>query len=76
MVCMSSSETAPRVIRAGARIAARLGATWYAVYVETPREAPGRINAKYRETLASNIQLRNRWARRWCGSRPTARPTA
>ena len=42
MVCMSSAEGAPRVIRAGARIAARLGARWYAVYVETPREAPGR----------------------------------
>jgi two-component system sensor histidine kinase KdpD len=57
MVCMSASETAPRVIRAGARIAARLGATWYAVYVETPREAPGRINAKYRDALARNLQL-------------------
>jgi two-component system, OmpR family, sensor histidine kinase KdpD len=57
MVCMSASETAPRVIRAGARIAARLGATWYAVYVETPREAPGRIDPKYRDTLARNLQL-------------------
>ena len=42
MVCMSSSADAPRVLRAGARIAGRLGARWYAVYVETPREAPGR----------------------------------
>ena len=57
MVCMSASESAPRVIRAGARIAARLGTTWYAVYVETPREAPGRISAKYRDTLARNLQL-------------------
>ncbi len=57
MVCMSASETAPRVIRAGARIAARLGTTWYAVYVETPREAPGRISARYRDTLARNLQL-------------------
>jgi two-component system sensor histidine kinase KdpD len=54
---MSSSETAPRVIRAGARIASRLGATWYAVYVETPREAPGRIDEKNRDALAKNIQL-------------------
>ena len=46
MVCMSSAEGAPRVIRAGARIAARLGARWYAVYVETPREAPGRITPR------------------------------
>ena len=43
MVCMSSAAQAPRVLRTGARIAGRLGARWYAVYVETPREAPGRI---------------------------------
>jgi two-component system sensor histidine kinase KdpD len=57
MVCMSPSPTTSRVIRAGARIAARLGATWYAVYVETPREAPGRISAQDRESLARNLQL-------------------
>jgi two-component system sensor histidine kinase KdpD len=57
MVCMSPSETAQRVVRAGARIAARLGATWYAVYVETPREAPGRISPKDRDSLARNMQL-------------------
>jgi K+-sensing histidine kinase KdpD len=38
MVCMSSNALAPRVLRTGARIAGRLGAEWYAVYVETPRE--------------------------------------
>jgi two-component system sensor histidine kinase KdpD len=57
MVCMSSAEGAPRVIRAGARIAARLGARWYAVYVETPREAPGRIGEKNRDVLTRNIQM-------------------
>jgi two-component system sensor histidine kinase KdpD len=57
MVCMSSAEGAPRVIRAGARIAARLGARWYAVYVETPKEAPGRVTEKNRDALARNIQL-------------------
>jgi two-component system sensor histidine kinase KdpD len=57
MVCMSSAEGAPRVIRAGARIAARLGARWYAVYVETPREAPGRISDKDRDMLTRNIQM-------------------
>src|SRR5262245_40653833 len=57
MVCMSSSADAPRVIRAGARIAGRLGARWYAVYVETPREAPGRINAHDRDALQRNIAL-------------------
>ena len=43
MVCMSSNAAAPRVIRTGARIAGRLGAKWFAVYVETPQERPGRI---------------------------------
>ena len=43
MVSMSSNADAERVLRTGARIAGRLGARWYAVYVETPREAPGRI---------------------------------
>jgi two-component system, OmpR family, sensor histidine kinase KdpD len=57
MVCMSSSADAPRVIRAGARIAGRLGARWYAVYVETPREAPGRITGTDRDALQRNIVL-------------------
>jgi two-component system sensor histidine kinase KdpD len=57
MVCMSSSADAPRVIRAGARVAGRLGARWYAVYVETPREAPGRIRGHDRDALQRNIAL-------------------
>jgi len=57
MVCMSSSADAPRVIRAGARIAARLGTHWYAVYVETPREAPGHIRKPDQEALQRSITL-------------------
>ena len=57
MVCMSSNRAAPRVIRTGARIAGRLGARWYAVYVETPREAPGHIGREDREALQRNIAL-------------------
>ena len=57
MVCMSSSADAPRVIRAGARIASRLGAHWYAVYVETPREAPGHIKRADRSALEQNVAL-------------------
>jgi two-component system sensor histidine kinase KdpD len=57
MVSMSSGVNAPRVIRAGARIASRLGARWYAVYVETPRELPARIKAHDREQLARNTAL-------------------
>src|SRR5438093_6355310 len=57
MVCMSSNALAPRVLRTGARIAGRLGAKWYAVYVETPREKPGRINPHDSEALQQNIKL-------------------
>jgi len=57
MVCMSSAEQAPRVLRTGARIAGRLGARWYAVYVETPHEAPGRIDPQDRDALARNVAL-------------------
>ena len=57
MVCMSSSASAPRVVRTGARIASRLGARWYAVFVETPSELPERIKAADREQLQRNIAL-------------------
>jgi two-component system sensor histidine kinase KdpD len=57
MVCMSSNALAPRVIRTGSRIAGRLGARWYAVYVETPRERPGRIDAHDADALQENIRL-------------------
>jgi two-component system sensor histidine kinase KdpD len=57
MVCMSSNLEAPRVIRNGARIAGRLGARWYAVYVETPKEQPGRISPRDRDALAKNVEL-------------------
>jgi len=57
MVCMSSNRAAPRVIRTGARIASRLGARWYAVYVETPREAPGHIGRDDGAALEHNIAM-------------------
>ncbi len=57
MVCLSSSPGATRVLRTGSRIAGRLGARWYAVYVETPREAPGHIKPQFRDALQRNIVL-------------------
>jgi two-component system sensor histidine kinase KdpD len=57
MICMSSSASSPRVIRTGARIAGRLGARWYAVYVETASELPERITAPNREQLQRNMAL-------------------
>jgi two-component system sensor histidine kinase KdpD len=60
MVCMSSNPQAPRVIRAGARIAGRFGARWYAVYVETPPEGRGCIRPGTVEALQENIGLAER----------------
>ena len=41
MVCLSSRSPArTALLRKAARIADRLGAPWYAVYVQTPRESP------------------------------------
>lgn len=57
MVCMSSNVLAPRVIRTGARIAGRLGAKWYAVYVETPQERSGRMPPADSDALRQNIEL-------------------
>src|SRR5262249_35230748 len=39
MVCLSSrSPNAERMLRKGARLADRLSAPWYAIYIQTPRE--------------------------------------
>src|SRR5215813_10170950 len=57
MVCMSSSQTAKPLLRAGARVAGRTGARWYAVYVQTPQEGPSRIQPKDAQQLRENIQL-------------------
>src|SRR5215471_7361924 len=46
MVSISSGPTARKLIRAGSRIAGRLGAIWYAVHVETPQENAANISAE------------------------------
>jgi two-component system sensor histidine kinase KdpD len=57
MVCMSSNALATRVVRTGARIAGRLSARWYAVYVETPSERPDKLAGDLAEGLRQNIAL-------------------
>jgi two-component system, OmpR family, sensor histidine kinase KdpD len=58
MVCMSSfSAAAPAVLRRGSRMAGRLSSDWYVVYVETPAEAPERIDATRQRHLHENIEL-------------------
>ena len=57
MVCMSSNRSAQRLLRVGSRIAGRLASDWYAVYVETPREEPGRISPQDDAALMDNIRM-------------------
>lgn len=56
MVCMASRGSAKKLLRVGARIAGRLAADdWFAVYVETPKEEPGRIDPTAYAALRENI---------------------
>jgi two-component system sensor histidine kinase KdpD len=57
MVCVSSSGSAERLLRAGSRIAARLGSDWCAVHVATTPEGRGRIDPVAQATLNENIRL-------------------
>jgi two-component system sensor histidine kinase KdpD len=57
MVCMSSYPPhAATLLRRGSRMAGRLNNDWFVVYVETPREAPTRIDAEIQRNLHANIQ--------------------
>jgi len=57
MVCMASRGNAQKLLRLGARIAGRFARDWYAVYVETPEEMPGRIKPEHYANLQQNIAL-------------------
>ncbi len=57
MVCMSSRGSAKKLLRTGSRIAGRLASDWFAVYVETPREEPGRIKPEDYAALEENIRF-------------------
>jgi two-component system, OmpR family, sensor histidine kinase KdpD len=57
MVAMASRGSARNLLRVGSRIAGRLATDWFAVYVETPREEPGRIKPEDHVALADNIRF-------------------
>jgi two-component system sensor histidine kinase KdpD len=57
MVAMASRGSAKRILRAGSRIAGRLASDWFAVYVETPSEEPGRIDPHDHAVLQENIRF-------------------
>ncbi len=57
MVCMASaSPRAKTLLRKGSRMAGRLNTHWFVVYVETPKEAPTRIDAETQRHLLEHIQ--------------------
>jgi len=58
MVCLSSAS--PRggtLVRKGSRLAGRLSGDWFVVFVETPQEAPDRIEAEAQRHLMTNTDL-------------------
>jgi two-component system sensor histidine kinase KdpD len=58
MVCLGSrSPNVERLLRKGARLADRLGAPWYAIYIQTPGEALERIDAATQRQVANALTL-------------------
>jgi len=58
MVCMASRGSAAKLLRTAARIVGRHAyRDWFAVYVETPIEQPGRIDPETYAVLQENIRL-------------------
>ena len=60
MVCLSSGgPNSAALLRYGSRLAGRLNRNWYAVYVQTPREAPTAIDAKTQRAISETLTLAN-----------------
>jgi two-component system, OmpR family, sensor histidine kinase KdpD len=58
MVCLSSRSPAPEaLLRKGARLADRLNAPWYAVYIQTPGEDVTRIDAAVQRRVHNSLTL-------------------
>ncbi len=58
MVCLSSrSPNAPLLLRKAARLADRMNAPWYAVYVQTPQERLEKVDAATQRRIADVQEL-------------------
>jgi two-component system sensor histidine kinase KdpD len=58
VVCLSSgSPDAAALLRFGSRLAGKLNRNWYALYVQTPHEDPGRLDAETRRRLTEALAL-------------------
>ncbi|MBX6313948.1 MAG: universal stress protein [Isosphaeraceae bacterium] len=53
----SRSPNAPALLRKAARLADRLNAPWYAVYIQTPAEDLTKIDAATQRVLSKNLEL-------------------
>jgi two-component system sensor histidine kinase KdpD len=53
----SASPRAKALLRRGSRLAGRLNATWFVVYVATPDEDPLRVDAEVQRRLHDNLEL-------------------
>ena len=53
----SRGPNAPALLRRAARLADRLSAPWYAVYIQTPAEDLTRVDAATQRVLATNLEL-------------------
>ncbi len=59
MVCLASRGSGKKLLRLASRIAGKLATDWFAVYVETPNEAPNRIKPEAALALEENLELAN-----------------
>lgn len=60
MVCLASKgPNSARLLRFASRLAGRFNRTWYAVYVQTPKEDPTIIDATTQRLLADTLTLAN-----------------
>jgi two-component system sensor histidine kinase KdpD len=58
MVCLSSrSPHSEQMMRKASRLAGRLGAPWYAVYIQTPGEEMHRVEAAVQRRVSNNMTL-------------------
>lgn len=58
MICLSSrGPNVERLLRKGARLADRLSASWYAVYIQTPKEDLTRIEASVQRQISNTLEL-------------------
>jgi two-component system sensor histidine kinase KdpD len=58
LVCISTNkDVAEKLIRTASRLADRLDAFWYVLYVETPQESSDKINLALQRHLINNFKL-------------------